>query len=560
MAKRRKQKLTPEECRARHLVNVAREQARVEAEARERADALVAEAARLAAVAEEGRRAAAERRVSGALTPVEAARRLAIPVADLRIAIKSGAVPTRPDGSLLASVVGSLDLAEIERVVRDADPFKTLKAAEYVGVEPETIRKAVKTEVLTPSDYGAWRFGSYFIFRRRDLDAARGALVELDRVRLDRRTKRGAAAAARAEVAAATRREIAARIEVSLPTRTRTPRIVAHLGPTNSGKTHAALVRLCELGAGTYAAPLRMMAREVYERLSMTMGPEQVGLVTGEERINEHAPLIACTTEMVPSVTPALVLDEAHWLADRDRGPAWTSAMLGVACDELHLVGSTDVGPLLAATGLPIEVRRYERFTPLRWIGPVSMKQLAPATIVVAFGRKAVYALARDIEVHRPGRVGVLYGAMPIEERRRQIAAFIEGQTDVLVATDVLGHGVNLPARTVLFAESTKFDGRVRRPLEPWEVAQIAGRAGRYGYHDAGYVGLLTGHVWANPSSAVIEAGLVPRKSAPDGTPVFRIISWAQLGPSRSMFIGFPPFNLGVLFTLLFIKKILLLK
>jgi ATP-dependent RNA helicase SUPV3L1/SUV3 len=125
----------------------------------------------------------------------------------------------------------------------------------------------------------------------------------------------------------------------------------------------------------------------------------------------------------------------------------------------------------------------------------------------------------------------VLYGAMPLGERRRQAAGFREGALDILVATDVLGHGLNLPIRTVLFAESDKWNGTARADLEPWEVAQIAGRAGRFGMHDEGGVGILSGHHWATPRSSVIRAGLHPRTSR-DGLPTFRKLTTMNLGPA----------------------------
>ena len=285
-----------------------------------------------------------------------------------------------------------------------------------------------------------------------------------------------------------------------------------------------------------------MMAQEAYARLSASLGEERVGLVTGEERINDGAAIIACTTEMTPRRTHILVLDEAHWLADPDRGSAWTSALLGTDCDELHLVGSYDVAPLLALTGMEVETRRYERFVPLEWAGEIDLRRIEPSTIVVAFSRAAVYALARDIGRANRGRsVGVLYGAMPLPERRRQIDAFVSGDLDVIVSTDVLGHGVNLPARTVIFAESTKFDGHNRRNLEPWEVAQIAGRAGRYGFQDKGLVGILSGSPWSNPDEKVIRAGLSPSVTLADGTHAFRSLDHARLGPSRATFADLDP-------------------
>ena len=235
----------------------------------------------------------------------------------------------------------------------------------------------------------------------------------------------------------------------------------------------------------------------------------------------------------MPARTRCLVLDEVHWLADPDRGAAWTAALLGTECDELHLVGSEDALPLLRAMSPRIEVAHYERFCPLEYTGETDVTAVGPGTIAVVFGEKAVYALARTLSARFPGRVGVLYGAMPLVDRRDQIDAFAAGRTEVLVATDVLGHGVNLPAETVLFAETSKFDGVERRDLAPWEVAQIAGRAGRYGFRERGAVGILAGVGWGGPSEAVVLAGLTPTVPVGDGRLGFRALSAAVLGPVR---------------------------
>ncbi len=317
-------------------------------------------------------------------------------------------------------------------------------------------------------------------------------------------------------------------------------RIVAHLGPTNSGKTYEALQILASARSGAYGGPLRLMAQEVHEGLSAQLGADVTGLRTGEERINPEAPFVACTTELlVPR--DVVVIDEIHWLADRERGSAWTRAMLTLPCHELHLVGSADILPALRAAFPELEVRAYERLAPLTFIGAVPMTAITPGTAVIAFSRKAVLALARELSHRHPGRVGVLYGAMPAAERRRQAARFRSGEYDVLCATDVLGHGLNLPIRTILFAESRKWNGTERADIEPWEVAQIAGRAGRFGMHDAGEVGTLTGHRWAEPRGTVIQDGLHPRYMAQDGLPSFRRLRSVNLGPEFDDVADHPP-------------------
>lgn len=334
--------------------------------------------------------------------------------------------------------------------------------------------------------------------------------------------------------------------DVVLPPRRIPHRVVAHLGPANSGKTHAGLEALVAAGSGAYAAPLRMLANEAYERLSSRLGAGQVGLVTGEERINERAPVIACTVEMLsPRRRGVVVLDEVHWAADPERGSAWTNVLWHSGADELYLAGAPDAEPLLrAAYGDAFEIVWTHRLTgPLRFVGGIHLDALQPASVVVAFSRSAVMALASRIHERRGGQVGVLYGAMPVAARRHQIGEFIAGRTEVLVSTDVLGHGVNLPCRAVVFAETGKFDGVERRDLLPWEVAQIAGRAGRFGLLEDGAVGWLGGIEWLAPEPRVIEQGLQPPTAVgPDrDVPAYRRLTRAQFGPARGDFATVPP-------------------
>jgi ATP-dependent RNA helicase SUPV3L1/SUV3 len=268
-----------------------------------------------------------------------------------------------------------------------------------------------------------------------------------------------------------------------VPRRDREPEtVVAHLGPTNSGKSHDAMAHLAEVGAGTYAAPLRLLAREAYERLAARRPPGEVGLLTGEERLHTGAPILCCTTELAPRRGEVLVLDEVHWADDPDRGWAWGRLLAGAAYRHIRLVGAPNVERLLrSAFGEALDVRRHQRLVPLHWGGPVDVATVPSGSLVVAFSRRAVIALARDVAAASGQSTGVLYGALPPAARRAQIERFVAGELDVLCVTDVIGHGINLPARTVVMAETSKYDGQRRRPLHLWEVAQIIGRAGRFG-------------------------------------------------------------------------------
>src|SRR6476660_5790365 len=322
------------------------------------------------------------------------------------------------------------------------------------------------------------------------------------------------------------------RVTITLPSRRLQPeRVVAHLGPTNSGKTYAALTELAEKRSGVYAGPLRMLAQEAHRRLGEWIGAEHVGLVTGEERVNELAPVLCSTVEMAPQSGELLVLDEVQWADDTERGSAWTRLLLAGAYREILLLGALDALPLVDRAFPQRELKVFERKLPLEFVGERTLRSLTAGTVVVAFSRRAVLALAGEVNRLHPGRVAVLYGAMPLASRREEIDRFLSGAADVCVATDVLGHGVNLPCETLLFAETSKFDGEGRRDLLPWELAQIAGRAGRFGLVERGHVGTLTGIGWANADPTLVEEALQPHVVLPSGHLGYRIVDEARIRP-----------------------------
>jgi ATP-dependent RNA helicase SUPV3L1/SUV3 len=407
--------------------------------------------------------------------------------------------------------------------------LSTAQAAQQLGVRADQVKTALErgdlTAPLTPAVMTT-------------LTGAPPRWLEVARKkRRSRKSKQMALAAARAERRPSPKSQpraltaAAERITVSIPARQHAPAsVVAHLGPTNSGKTHDAVEFLITRGQGVYAAPLRMLAQEWHRRLADRLGEEKVGLRTGEERINEHADILCCTVEMAPMQGDTLVLDEVHWAEERERGHAWTRLLAGGEYEHFRLLGGADALPLVRSAFPTAEVRIQERLGALDWEGAHELKELEPATVLVVFSRKAVLALAS--EAARQGyRVAALYGAMPVGARRAEIARFVSGDADICVATDVLGHGLNLPCRTVLFAETSKFDGVSRRPLLPWEIAQIAGRAGRYGMHESGRVGVLTGLPWSNTDPKLVEAALTPHVEISPGVYAYREVSHGRLRP-----------------------------
>ena len=274
-----------------------------------------------------------------------------------------------------------------------------------------------------------------------------------------------------------------------------------------------------------------MLAQEAHRRLSALLGEDRVGLVTGEERVNEGAPIVCCTVEMAPGSGEVLVLDEVQWADDEERGAAWTQLLLAGEYRHVRLLGALDALPLVrrafpdAGSGFTSGSCRSSSSARGSYAGSPRARSWSPS---------AARPCSRSrVEINRlhPDRVAVLYGAMPLASRREEIDRFLSGAADVCVATDVLGHGVNLPCETLLFAETTKFDGEQRRSLLPWELAQIAGRAGRFGLVERGHVGVLVGVVpWASADPELVESALEPHVELPEGAP------WLQdrgRGPDR---------------------------
>ncbi|MBR2571675.1 MAG: RNA helicase [Clostridia bacterium] len=274
-----------------------------------------------------------------------------------------------------------------------------------------------------------------------------------------------------------------------------------HLGDTNTGKTYQAIQRLKTADRGVYLAPLRILALENYERLNSEGA--LTSLVTGEEEIRvPGAGLVSCTIEKLnlEHAYDVAVIDEAQMLGDAQRGDAWTRAVLGLKCPEIHVCGAKNIlGQLIRmaeSCGDSWEFIPYKRNVPLESIlTPLTLSDVRAGDALVAFSKKKVLAL-QEILAKRGISAAVIYGDLPPEVRRMQYAAFLNGDRPVLVTTDAVGMGVNLPIRRILFTEVSKFDGEDVRPLSSQEVKQIAGRAGRLGIYDVGYVGALGGGEW----------------------------------------------------------------
>ena len=259
--------------------------------------------------------------------------------------------------------------------------------------------------------------------------------------------------------------------------------MLAVLGPTNTGKTHYAIDRMLGHGSGMIGFPLRLLARENYDRVVAIKGARQVALVTGEEKIvPPSARYFLCTVESMPLDRPVAFLgvDEIQLCADPDRGHVFTDRLLHArGLEETMFLGAETIRPILRRLVPEAEAVTRPRFSTLAYSGARKLTRLPPRSAVVAFSAAEVYAMAELLRRQRGGTAVVL-GALSPRTRNAQVAMFEAGEVDYLVATDAIGMGLNLDVDHVAFAKLVKFYGRVVRRLTPAEVGQIAGRAGRH--------------------------------------------------------------------------------
>ncbi len=259
--------------------------------------------------------------------------------------------------------------------------------------------------------------------------------------------------------------------------------VKAILGPTNTGKTFLAVERMAAHSSGMMGFPLRLLAREVYDRVAAMKGAHQVALITGEEKIvPPQARWFLCTAESMPLEREfAFVgLDEGQLGADPERGHIFTDRMLHArGREETMILGSASLTPMVRALLPKAEITSRPRFSTLSYAGPAKLSRLPPRSAIVAFSAEQVYAVAEMLRRMRGG-AAVVMGPLSPRTRNAQVAMYQAGEVDYLVATDAIGMGLNLDIGHVAFAGLSKFDGARRRRLTIAEMAQIAGRAGRH--------------------------------------------------------------------------------
>ncbi len=304
--------------------------------------------------------------------------------------------------------------------------------------------------------------------------------------------------------------------------------VKAVLGPTNTGKTHLAIERLCAHSSGAIGFPLRLLAREVYDRVCAIKGPESVALITGEERIEpKGARWLLCTVEAMPS-RPDLAfvaLDEAQLSADPERGHIFTDRLLHTrGREETMLLGSATLQPMIKALVPEAEIVSRPRFSTLTHVGAKKLSRIPPRSAIVAFSAEQVYVVAEMLRRFRGGAT-VVMGALSPQTRNAQVAMYQSGEVDYLVATDAIGMGLNLDVHHVAFAGLSKYDGHRHRRLTTAEMAQIAGRAGRH--QRDGTFGTLAGMGGHDPEFSEEEVYAIEEHRFPPLTKLF----WREAEP-----------------------------
>jgi ATP-dependent RNA helicase SUPV3L1/SUV3 len=273
-------------------------------------------------------------------------------------------------------------------------------------------------------------------------------------------------------------------------------KIIYHMGPTNSGKTYEAVQRLCEVSKGCYLAPLRLLASELYD--TMNAKGVKTTLLTGEEVIElEGATHFSSTVEMAKfhEVFDCVVIDEIQMMSDPQRGWAWTRAFVNIFSPEVHICGDATVKDLVEKivelTGDELEIRRYERMTKLvQDDEPITLGEMQKHDALIVFSRRDALNYKRDLET-LGFKVSIVYGRLGPEVRREQARKFDEGETDIMVSTDAIAMGMNLPIKRIVFSTLSKFIDSQEYPISDSEIKQISGRSGRFKRFPKGHVTCL---------------------------------------------------------------------
>jgi len=485
-------------------------------------------------------------------TAAAAAKQLGLQLESVETALGMGLLPSfdDPDGTRripLDALQALITDRERLSVLHDLETVRAKEVALALNQPLVRVLRWFRREKLKPSRApwgqikGRWKLPTDLVDFRSLL---RTRYDELDAIREAERAEERA----RIQVERERRGELRAKLVAAFPAwrheRRTDQQIVLHVGPPNSGKTHDALQALSTVESGWYLAPLRLLAFEVFERLNR-MGV-RCSLLTGEERIDvEGATVTAATIEMFNPMRSGdcVIIDEAQMLADPDRGWAWTRALMEAQAPLIQVMAPASAAGLIQrmaeSAAVPLTVVEHERLAPIAVAEqPWALRKLPERTILVAFSRQMVLELKTQLELWKR-TVSVVYGSLPPEVRRKQADRFADGQSEICIATDAVGMGLNLPADNVCFYDVRKFDGRAVRLLTPNEVQQIGGRAGRYGLSQAGLVGAVrredlvhVRRLFFAPARTLTHARIAP--TVPDlelipGSLAQRLAEWAAL-------------------------------
>jgi len=266
-------------------------------------------------------------------------------------------------------------------------------------------------------------------------------------------------------------------------------KIIALLGPTNTGKTHVAIEKMLEYDTGIFGLPLRLLAREVYDKCISKVGVEKVALITGEEKIIPNsAQFYICTVESMPKDKEVdfIAIDEIQMCADRERGHIFTERMLEIRGTKLTMfLGSQVMAKIIDELIAGVEFQKKERYSKLSYSGIKKISRLDPKVAIIAFSVEEVYAIAELVR-RQKGGAAVIMGSLSPKTRNSQVGLYQSGDVDYLIATDAIGMGLNMDINEIYFSNLKKFDGKKTRRLNLIEMSQIAGRAGRY-KNDGGF-------------------------------------------------------------------------
>ena len=265
--------------------------------------------------------------------------------------------------------------------------------------------------------------------------------------------------------------------------------IVALLGPTNTGKTHIAIEKMLQFNTGIFGLPLRLLAREVFDKCVEKVGAEKVALITGEEKIIPNsAEYFICTVESMPKNKEVdfVAIDEIQMCADRERGHIFTDRLLNARGKRLTMfLGSQVMSGIIKDLIDDVEFEKSERFSKLTYAGYKKISRLDRKVAIIAFSIEEVYAIAELVR-RQKGGAAVIMGSLSPKTRNSQVGLYQSGDVDYLIATDAIGMGLNMDINEIYFSNLKKFDGKKTRRLNLVELSQIAGRAGRY-KNDGGF-------------------------------------------------------------------------